>query len=177
MITIRLAQDDAATARDANLPSSEREDRCRAGVSGPVMGPTLDLDSRLVRSGMREAASPRRPCGRSGSAAPSRPVAGHNKPHDRPSPRLVLDLDTPPCFRYAWLRQLSSQVGGWARYPLSSRRCDDDQGQDGKEAAGKEDATVSEDSGRAEGNDWSGDDRADSSGVCVEAGGQSRPGN
>jgi hypothetical protein len=61
-----------------------------------------------------------------------------------PSPRLVLDLDTPPCFRYAWPRRLSSQVGCWARFPLSSRHRDDDQREDGEEAAGEEDATVPE---------------------------------
>jgi hypothetical protein len=80
----------------------------------------------------------------SGSAGPSRLIAGHNKPNQLPSPRLVLDLDTPPSFRYAWLRQLSSQVGCWARFPLSSRHRDDDQREDGEEAAGEEDATVPE---------------------------------
>lgn len=37
-----------------------------------------------------------------------------------------------------------SQVGCWARFPLSSRHCDDDQREDGEEAAGEEDAKVPE---------------------------------
>ena len=41
------------------------------------------------------------------------------------------------------LRHLSSQVGCRARFPLSSRYCDDDQREDDEDPAGEEDATVS----------------------------------
>jgi hypothetical protein len=68
-------------------------------------------------------------------------------------------------------------TGCRVRSPLSGRHCDDDQREDDEEAAGEEDAAVSQGSCRAEGDDRPRDDRADASGVHVEAGRQPWPRN